>query len=247
MHIIHRIVGMTLNPLGIAVGLLAFGVLCRRMGWRRLSRMFFCVDAVAVLLMSLPIVNERVSKWVERDYPCVRVENLPEADAVVLLGGGIGAPPEGSDFPYPNLADGADRIWHAARIWQAKGVKIYCTSPDVSLSTPPFLKDLGVPQEAIVPLDGPRNTEEEAKKYAEVLKGKRVYLVTSASHMKRATMIFAKYAPELSIVPAAIDHLYVECPVSKHPWLRFVPSFGTFCQFNVVLHELLGLVRYSLL
>jgi len=267
MHILHRIVGMTLNPLGITIGLLAFGVMLRKVGWRRLSRVVFMVDLIAVIFMSLPITSEWIVTWLERDYPCMRVENLPAADAIVLLGGGVSGVPKGSDFPYPNLKDGADRVWHAARIWHAKAaqnnnqevanssvhlfsppqpqLKIYCTCPDVSRSTPPFLMDLGVPKDDIVPLDGPHNTQEEAMRYAEVLRGKRVYLVTSAAHMKRAMIIFAKYAPEIAIVPAAIDHIYIETPVIKHPFLRYVPSFETFCQFNVLLHELLGLVRYS--
>lgn len=215
--------------------------------------MILAIDFVLTWICAMPVTSELLAKWIEADYYPVRnVQELPQADAIVLLGGGIGVPPEGSDWPYPDLKESADRAWHAARIYKAgKAPKIYCTGPDVSRSTPPFLKDLGVPAEAIVPLDGPRNTEEEARLYNEAIerrtdeKKRQILLVTSAAHMKRAVRIFAKFAPELEVVPAAIDFAYIDRLDREFKVRRYLPNVAALGSFNSLLHEFLGLVRYS--
>lgn len=255
MNTIHFLVNMVASPLGITVAWIAVGLLA--LAWRpRLGKgIAWCGTAVA-LLMGLTPLSDSLAQWLEKDYPLVAVENLPAVDAIVVLGGGIGGVPEGCDYPYPHLRDGADRVWHAARIWRDKSkdnaeLKIYCTCPDVSKSTPPFLRDLGVPEECIVPLDGPWNTEAEAKRYDETLRGLKVAgdgetrnvkvcLVTSALHMKRAVRIFKKYAPHLEVVPAAIDHTLIP----PRTWRHWVPNMDGFSRFNAILHECIGLVRY---
>jgi len=73
----------------------------------------------------------------------------------------------------------------------------------------PFLVDLGVPREAIRAEAASRNTEENAKFVAELLKGRerpKVLLVTSAWHMRRALLMYRRYAPDLVIVPAPSDY-----------------------------------------
>lgn len=259
MWFIHQTVGVLTNPLMLLFSGMGIGVVLWRR-WKRVGSWVLGVTLGVTWICAMPFTTENLAKWIEADYyPVKAVETLPEADAIVLLGGGVWAAGEGNDWPYPDLKEAADRAWHAARIWHAgKASKIYCTCPDVSRSTPPFLKALGIPEEAIVPLDGPRNTEEEAKRYEEELSRlcqpqpststsakPKVLLVTSASHMKRATRIFAKYAPSLEVVPAAIDFMYIEPVEQEFNIKRYLPSVGSLCGFNALLHELLGLVRYA--
>lgn len=253
IFLIHQIVGVIANPIGLVFLLLVVGMLLALIGRRRSACWILSADIALVIVMSSPLVNGWLTSWLESPYPPVRVETLPEADAVVVLGGGISGIPEGSISPYPGLHEGADRVWHGARIWHAKSsvtgsnavMKIYCTCPDVSTSTPPFLKDLGVPDNCIIPFDGPRNTEEEARRYEVEIPGKRVYLVTSALHMRRALMIFRKFAPHIVTIPAATDHIIIDNPNSKMTWRTFLPDWSSFVNFSAVLHELLGLVRYA--
>ncbi len=251
MIVIHRIVGALSDPTFASLSALAVGLLFVRRRW---GRMILVLDLALTWICAMPVTSELLARWIEADYyPVVDVRELPQADAIVLLGGGIGAPPEGSGWPYPDLKEAADRVWHAARIYKAgKAPKIYCTSPDVSRSTPPFLEDLGVPAAAIVPFDGPRNTEEEARLCGEAIEGRagakkrRVLLVTSAAHMKRALRIFGRFAPDLEVVPAAIDFGYVEDPAREFTIRRYLPSVAALGRFSSLLHELLGLARYSL-
>ena len=250
MFVIHQIVGVLSDPVFAGLFALAIGLVFVRRRW---GRRILVLDLILMWICAMPVTSELLAKWIEADYYPVRnVQELPQADAIVLLGSGIGAPPEGSDWPYPDLKESADRVWHAARLYKAgKAPKIYCTCLDVSRSTPPFLKDLGVPAEAIVPLDGPRNTEEEARRYNEAIERhtdgtkRQVLLVTSAAHMKRAVRIFAKFAPDLDVVPAAIDFAYIDSPAREFTVRRYLPDVAALGSFNSLVHELLGLVRYS--
>lgn len=250
MFVIHQIVGVLSDPVFAGLFALAIGLALVRRRW---GRLILALDLVFAWICATPVTSELLARWIEADYYPVRnVQELPQADAIVLLGGGIEAPPKGIDWPYPDLKESADRAWHAARIYKAgKAPKIYCTCPDVSRSTPPFLEDLGVPAAAIVSLDGPRNTEEEARLYNEAIERhtdgtkRQVLLVTSAAHMKRAVRIFAKFAPDLDVVPAAIDFAYIDSPDREFMVRRYLPNVAGLGGFSLLLHELLGLVRYS--
>lgn len=243
MVLVHKIVGIVLNPLFSALAALLAGLLFRR---KRVGLSMMVLSLLMLAFLGMPVSSEIVATFLERDYPPKSAEDMPEADAIILLGGGIMAYPLGSGHPYPRLRDGADRVWHAARLYNAgKASVIYCTSPDVSISTPPFLKALGVPEEAIVALDGPRNTQEEAALYAEKLAVARVLLVTSAVHMKRAVKIFNIYAPNLMVIPAATDHRTYHCEEEPIRLQKWIPRAEGLASFNVVWHELLGLMRYT--
>ena len=160
------------------------------------------------------------------------------------------APPD-VEYPYPDMSEAADRVWHGARLWHAQRanhpeslVKIYCTGPDVSKSTLPLLKDLGIPEDAIVTLDGPLNTEAEARRYEDVLAGKKALLVTSALHMKRAMLIFKKYAPGISVIPAPTDHQFIDAVGHFRRWQHYFPQIDFFAKTASIEHELIGLLRY---
>jgi uncharacterized SAM-binding protein YcdF (DUF218 family) len=149
-------------------------------------------------------------RWVgtglENEWPVVLSEDAQEADAIVILGGGIGA--NTNVYPYAEMWGGADRVWHAARLWKDGKAPIVITSGTGDReSTVPLLKDLGVPESAIVVEDKARNTEENAKFVEKTVgEGKKILVVTSAWHMRRSVLMFEKYAPNLEVIPAATDY-----------------------------------------
>jgi uncharacterized SAM-binding protein YcdF (DUF218 family) len=126
---------------------------------------------------------------------------------------------------------------------------MYCTGPDVSLTTPSLLRDFAIPEGCIVAVDGPHNTEEEARTIDEVFaaknaKGAKALLVTSALHMKRAVRIFKKYAPRLEVIPIATDHHFVADPVRFRRWQYWFPKLDALVGFSMIEHELIGILRY---
>ena len=114
----------------------------------------------------------------------------------------------------------------------------------MSKTTPPLLNAFWVPSDSIVALDDTLNTEEEARRYEIELQGKTVLLVTSALHMKRATMIFRKYAPSLKVIPSATDHQFFDWSDRFRKWQYYFPNVSTLGQAASIEHELVGLLRY---
>ena len=116
-----------------------------------------------------------------------------------------------------------------------------------------------MPSECVLFNDA-RNTEEEAKGIRELLKrgvrgqgsGVRggearatILLVTSAWHMKRARMMFEKYAPEIEVVCAPAD--FENSMMAKGVMLprSLLPDFNAFALNSVALHEWVGIVGYK--
>ena len=207
------------------------------------------VAAVAWLwVWSMPLVAEALGASLESKFADAAVEHLPQADAIVLLGGGMNAAT--NVCPYPNLCAAADRVWHAARLYKAgKAPLIVPSGTGSDLCEVPFLIDLGVPREAIRAEAESRNTEENAKFVADLLKERdrpKALLVTSAWHMRRALLMYRRYAPNLEIVPAACDY---ESTISRSYPFRcgdLFPDYGALAVSCTIWKEVLGYWWYRL-
>ena len=214
MYYINKIVGWVASPLGIAFLGLAVGWVSSRHGGRlACAGKWLAWLAVAFLwVMSCGITTRFVGVGLERTWERDGVmhgaiDGLPDADAIIVLGGGVGAHEK---CHAPELYSGADRVWQGARLYNAMKssiptLKVYCTGGGCEYAAVPLLTDLGVPREAIWFSEDPRNTEEEAKliKSQFASEKPRVLLVTSAWHMSRAKMLFDRVG--FDIIPAPTD------------------------------------------
>ncbi len=63
---------------------------------------------------------------------------------------------------------------------------------------------LGVNEEDIITLDTPKDTKEEAIESKKIVDGKKLILVTTASHMKRASMLFKNLLEKASSILSII-------------------------------------------
>ena len=198
-------------------------------------------------------------RWIggalEREWPIVRAEDVPTADAIVVLGGGMGA--NTNVYPYAEMWGGADRVWHAARLYKAgKAPLVIPTGSGERESTLPLLIDLGVPESAIRIEGKARNTEENAKFVEEILsrvehverveKRKRILLVTSAWHMRRSVLMYKKYAPMLEVIPAAAD--YEATILTMHPFCLkdILPDVNFLCASSFAFKEYIAYWGYRL-
>ena len=222
---------------------------------------------IMTLVVGVPLEKEFL---VDGRVPTV--ESFPEADVIVLLGGSMGI--ETNTSSYAEMATSADRVWQAARLYKAgRASKIIATGDYVKDSTMPLLKEFGVGEEAVSFLDA-RTTEEEAKGMWEMLGRSggveelgveefgesdspthpikhsstarpKVLLVTSAWHMKRARLMFEKYAPGIEVVcaPADFENTFT---VEKTPLLKMLlPDPNVFMLNSVAFHEWVGIVGYG--
>ena len=176
---------------------------------------------------------------------------------------------------YAEMATSADRVWQAARLYKAgKASKIIATGDYAKDTTLPLLKEFGVGEDAASFLDA-RTTEEAAKGLWEMLGESvgveelgmeefgesdspthplkhsstarpKVLLVTSAWHMKRARLMFEKYAPGIDVVCAPADFENSMMAVRPFSLTDFLPDPGAFMGNSVALHEWVGIVGYKL-
>lgn len=98
---------------------------------------------------------------------------------------------------------------------------------------------LGVLEEDIITLDTPKDTKEEAAEAKKIVENQKLILVTSASHMKRAAMIFEKDG--INIVVSPTNHKYF---ISTYPASYF--SATNIQKVELAFHEYLGII-YSYL
>lgn len=210
MYYLNKIVGCMMNPIAVTLIVIIIGMVLGAKGRKRLALGFVGGGVLWLWLWSTPVLYRWVGLGLEREWPVVLAEDAPKADAIVILGGGMGA--NTNVYKYAEMWGGADRVWHAARLWKAGKAPFVITSGTGDReSTVPLLKDLGIPESAIIVEDKARNTEENAKFVETVLstknaKSAKILLVTSAWHMRRSVLMFKKYAPNLEIIPAATDY-----------------------------------------
>lgn len=221
MYYVNKIVGWILSPLGmffLALALAyALSVVARRKGergrrWAVAAKCVLGVSVAFLWIMSCGITTRFIGAGLETDWerpgmPHGSIEGLPDADAIVVLGGGMGMHEE---CGAPEMLSSADRVWTGARLYKSGKAKIVTLSgPDVERGTVPLMLDFGVPREAMLYFSDARNTEEESRMIFERLAGTvkdrppRILLVTSAWHMSRSKLLFEKSGFE--VVPAPTD------------------------------------------
>ncbi len=248
MYYLNKIVWAMVNPLAIGMLLVLAGILfaCWR---RRKTCIGLLVAAVAWLwFWSMPLVADALGSSLEAEFGPEPIDKLPKADAIVILGGGMNAAT--NVCPYPNLCAAADRVWHAARLYKAGKAPLIVPSGDgTDRCEVPFLVDLGVPRKAIRAEAESRNTEENAKFVAELLKGRahpKVLLVTSAWHMRRALLMYRRYAPDLKIVPAPSDYENTVSRAQPFTGGAICPDFYALVASGTAWKEIIGYWWYKL-
>ena len=266
MYYINKIVGFLVSPIGGAIAGGIIAVVCARLGRKRLAKWIGGLTVAWLWLWMTPFMTWIVGVPLEREFlvngRVPVVETVPEADAIVLLGGSMGI--ETNMSSYAEMATSADRVWQAARLYKAgRASKIIATGDYAKDTTLPLVKEFGVGEEAVSFVDA-RTTEEEAKGIREMLGGEvfqrrdaesqsaqsgvnpKVLLVTSAWHMKRARLMFKKYAPGIEVVcaPADFENTFM---ATKTPFFKAIlPDPNVFYLNSTAFHEWVGIVGYSI-
>lgn len=266
MYYLNKIIGFLISPIGIAIVGLVIAVVCAWLKRVRLARWIGGVTVVWLWLWMTPFMTRFVGAPLEQEFLiCGRVpavESFLEADAIVVLGGSMGSDTNLSG--YAEMWTSADRVWQAARLWKAgKAPKIIATGDEARESTLGLLKDFGVDEKCVEFLDA-RNTEEEARVVGEVVFNRvervdrvegesgvsgqsvkpKVLLVTSAWHMKRARMMFEKYANGVEVVCAPADF---EMSMAARKGWSMLPDAYSLHLNSVAVHEWVGIVGYGVM
>ena len=224
---LSKLVTCLLSPLGSSLCLL---ILALFLAWRRRSRLATACGALAVVWLwawSVPVLSLWLRGTLENQFAQRPLSRVPQAQALVLLGGGV-SPPSGRATDI-NLGAAADRVWYAARLFHAGKAPLLLLSGgsdpqrhafSEARAMAVFLQDLGVPAPALVLEEDSRNTLENAAFSAKLLNERgirHVLLVTSALHMPRALALFS--AQGLQVEPAPTDFEADNPPPGALAWL----------------------------
>ncbi len=189
----------------------------------------------------------------ERPWVGVKRESLPEADAVMLLGG-FSAPSreEVGRLHFNMSADRAVTALELIRLGKAKTLIVGGSA--VTVEGEPFaeadlFKEIVVPRQLggpeVISLGGCKNTRHEAEKVAKLAQErgwKRLLLVTSAAHMQRACGVF-RTTTSLEVVPAPSAFLTGVSIITPDS-LDLVPRAAGFVKLENYLHEQIGWAVY---
>lgn len=193
----------------------------------------------------MPVLSLWLRGTIEDQFPQLPIASVPQAAALVVLGGTV-SPPSGRSTEIRLGA--ADRVWYAARLFHATKAPLVVLSGGGDLEHQAFsearamaifLNDLGVPQQAMILEEASRNTRDNAAFCAALLKARgiqHILLVTSALHMPRALALFK--AQGLQAVPAPTDFEANLFPA--HGLLAWLPDAGALDGSGKAIKELVG-------
>jgi len=248
MFIAKKIIAAFLLPPGIFIVLLLW------LGWRLIRKkrrgtgLVLWLLALALWASAINPVASRLQGSLERGFA---VPQTLRGDVIVLLGGGL------HDGVTDLTGQGAPsnemlaRIVTAVRVQRQLRVPVIVSGgvvyPGRSAEAPivrRFLTDLGVPADQIILEDRSRDTEDNGRFTAEILR-QRGYqeplLLTSAYHLRRSVAMFRRVGVTVTPLPTNFYQGRV-----KAIWADWLPEAGAMAGSARALREYLGLGWYKL-
>jgi len=242
--VLAKIATAVLSPLGSSLLLGLIGLILGLAGRQRLAWVSGALALIWLWFWSMPTTGLWLASRISAPFPPQAAHQLPRAEAMVILGGGI-VPPDHNHL-QPDLNQAADRIWYGAWLYHAGRAPLVVLSggsnPQLQTSSEAaamqqLLLDLGVPQSAILLEERSRNTQQNAQFSAKLLRQRGIHtllLVTSVSHMARSLAHFQRAG--LNPIPAATDY---KLPY-KDGWRRWIPDAAELNDNAAILKELVG-------
>lgn len=182
----------------------------------RHARVAIGASLAILLLFSNSLIADWIGNGLEREFPSRFATDYPQADAIVVLGGSVSGPVP----PRKEVEElGGARILGATRLYLAGKAPILLVSSggeytgsagDIrtdGLDMAELAQEYGVKKDAILIENKARTTAENAIYSAQMLSKrgvKKILLVTSAAHMKRALRLYEKQG--LTVIPVATSH-----------------------------------------
>lgn len=172
---------------------------------------------LTLYLASTPLVATWLARSLERRAGSGVIDDLPRADAIVVLGGGQAAfvHPDGTTELFQHHA--SDRFERGVRAFLAGkapliafggGVAPVAGAPNYAEWSAGEAKLRGVPAEAIVAGPAAKYTQDEGEGVTELLRARgvqHVIVCTSAYHMPRTRRTYESFGLRVTPLPADFD------------------------------------------
>lgn len=247
MFLLKKVVSLFLAPFPIFLFLLGIGLYFLYRGHIKLAKRWIIGSLIWISLLSYSPFSSLLIEPLENRYSKVKLDRAPVHYIHVLGSGHV----TNEKIPLSSQLG----LVSLARV--NEGVSIYKSHPNMklifsgyggyqydepnsnALMNAKMALALGVQNEDIILLESPKDTHEEAIAAQKIVGEKPVILITSASHMLRASSLFEKAG--VKVIPAPTDF-----QVKRKEDLWQFPSADGLARSEAAFHEYLGLA-WSLL
>ncbi len=244
---LSKLVPLFLYPLNLTFLLLLVAIIFFRLRKKRIASLLVFISVAVLVISAIPQTPYYLIKNLERKFPVRAVEDMPQADAILILGGALALP------QYPRLdlelIGSSDRIRYAGQLYEAgKAQKIVIAGGNVfpqedirgeAYYIAQLLIEWGVSRQDILFEEQSRNTYQNAVYAKPLLRQndlKSVLLVTSATHMPRAHAVFVKQG--IDVMAAPTDYLITD---NDDPEVfNWIPTASALSGTTWILKEYLG-------
>jgi uncharacterized SAM-binding protein YcdF (DUF218 family) len=193
------------------------------------------IPALVALLLLYTLAFETNLIW--RIAAPLRIIASPaRADAIVIFGGGVGESGRAGGGALERLKQGVDlyKAGYARSLIVSSGYVYTLHEAEVMRAT---AIEQGIPPSAIVLEERAANTYENVRFVDDILRArgwKRILLVSSPYHMKRALLVWHRVAPEVTVVPT---------PPSDSQFFEHQRG-ASFEQVRAILQEYVAIAAY---
>jgi len=210
------------------------------------------ISSFLFYIVSTPIFSNLIMKKVEGEYKYRSINEIEQADAIVILSGMMRINEFEDDYKV-EWGD-VDRFFKGIRLYDLnKSNMIVFTGGNNPFNKTKitegkvlekFAIKYGVKKDDIVITKDVLNTSDEAKAVFDLIgNNKTIILVTSAFHMKRAKFLFERQG--INVIPYKVD--YKTPPSLEFNFKDFIPSSLGLRKTEIAIREIIGRIYYSIL
>lgn len=236
--------GQLLMPLPFSLSLLLLAVLLLWFTrFQKSGKLLATCALVIVTLMGMRPVSYELARPLEQTFSPFAVSQHPDIDAIVVLGNGHVSDPA---IPLSSWQN------HIALARTLEGVRLAKAYPQAQLIFSGFVdgdplsnaevnarmaQSLGVDRSRMTLFENNKDTHDEAVSIAHHLQGRRVALVSSATHLPRAMVLYRQQG--LDALPAPTDYTAKQSQ-QPQPLHSYLPKGRYLMYSEAAIHEWIG-------
>jgi uncharacterized SAM-binding protein YcdF (DUF218 family) len=245
--VISKVLLYLVVPPASLILLMAAGFILLR-SHRRLGTILVGSGFLVLYLLSIGPVSQALLAPLEAYAPPLKKEAV-KADAIVVLGGGVvdlswaGLPVQPSGMALARLMKGMAlyRKHHLPLVLMGgNGDPSRQVTADAD-ALAQVAREHGIPEKDLILENRSRNTVEGARSLGRLIKGRKIVLVTSAYHMKRAAGMFKKEG--FHVTPAPTAYMTEKRRITAY---SFLPHASSLSGSSAACSEYLSLFWYGL-